>query len=104
MAEPSVQKATPGPWELVAEGHRLSVWAEGHGFVHTHKAPEVNPEATSVANANSRLIATAPELLVMLKEVFGGMMCICKLSPLAGMPVPCQTCRIKSVIAKAEGR
>lgn len=98
MAEPSVQKATPGPWELVAEGHRLSVWAEGHGFVHTHKAPEVNPEATSVANANSRLIASAPELLEALKAVMDGQ--------IGGTPdmKAARFVAAREVIAKAEGR
>ena len=64
-----MSKHTPGPWMVVPEGHRLSVWAEGYGFIHSHEAPEVNTSATETANANSTLIAKAPQLLEMLKTI-----------------------------------
>jgi hypothetical protein len=65
----SESKFTPGPWEAVPEGHRLSVWAKGYGFVHTTEVPEVNFRATETANANARLIAAAPELLAALQAL-----------------------------------
>ena len=67
--KPQAAKHTPGPWQAVHEGHRLSVWAEGYGFIHTHEVPHVNTGATETANANARLIAAAPELLEALEEV-----------------------------------
>ena len=62
-------KHTPGPWQTVVEGHRLSVWAEGYGFIHTHESPQVNVKALEIADANARLIAAAPELLEALKVI-----------------------------------
>lgn len=62
---------TPGPWETVHEGRRLSVWSKDYGFIHTHEVPQVNSGATQTANANARLIAAAPELYAALQDMLG---------------------------------
>jgi hypothetical protein len=87
-------KHTPGPWQAVHEGHRLSVWAEGYGFIHTYEVPEVNVGATETANANSHLIAASPELLAALKQIEDFM---------PRLP-PALVDRIITAIDKAEGR
>lgn len=89
---------TPGPWQTVHEGHRLSVWAEGYGFVHTHEVPAVNVSATATANANSQLIAAAPELLEYLKILAYWI----EQHPIDAMP-PSHLVNAKNVITKAEG-
>ncbi len=60
--------------------------------------------AESVARRNQPLIIAAPKLLATLIEIHAGMACTCRLEPLAGGPVPCQTCQISTLIAEAEGR
>lgn len=54
--------------------------------------------------SRAKLICAAPEMLGALKEVANGMVCVCKLNPYAGKEVPCRTCRLNAVIARAEGR
>lgn len=61
----------PGPWETVYEGHILSVWAKGYGFIHSHEVPQVNTGATRTENANARLIAAAPEMYEALEAMLG---------------------------------
>jgi hypothetical protein len=94
---------TPGPWEVVFEGHRLSVWAEGYGFVHTHEVPQVNMGATKTANANARLIAAAPELLSMLKTWVEAE-ADAHFEEQAHDADGCRYCESVAVIARAEGR
>lgn len=65
-------------------------------------SPEPLPRQQQLENA--RLIAAAPELFKALKEQVAGMMCVCKLNPLVGQPVPCRTCELNVLIAKAEGK
>ena len=92
-------KYTPGPWEAVSEGHRLSVWAEGYGFIHTHEVPQVNTGATDTANANSRLIAAAPELLIACERALAALEGILSQSNFKS-DVPEI---LRAAIAKAEG-
>lgn len=53
--------------------------------------------------ANARLIAAAPEMLQMLKRDSNNTACVCRLNPLVGGPVPCQTCQRNTLIIKAGG-
>jgi len=92
MNDTIAAKHTPGPWEVTFEGHRLSVFAKGYGFIHTHEVPHVNTGATATANANSRLIAAAPELLEACKAIRSRG--ICEVTKLL----------CEQAIAKAEGR
>lgn len=45
----------------------------------------------------------AKELLEALK-CHGPINCTCKFQPYVGGPIPCVTCQVKAIIAKAEGR
>lgn len=91
---------TPGPWALVIEPGSHVIVTRTRGY--TLRVIDDSPRDEAYANA--RLIAAAPELLAKLQEIHGGMACSCRLQPLVGGPVPCPTCQIGAVIAKAEGR
>jgi len=53
--------------------------------------------------AHRALLAAAAELLAMLKA-HGPKACSCRLQPFVDGPVPCPTCQVATVIAKAEVR
>lgn len=117
-----MSKHTPGPWLIRKDGTNSgrcsevyvegAYYDDGSEFVvadcgtvevgrndhwtRTNEAPE--------RDANARLIATSPELLGWARTEFASRVCVCKLNPLVGGPVPCQTCQLESLIAKAEGK
>lgn len=51
--------------------------------------------------ANARLIAAAPDMAEMLKSELETQCCVCRLNPLVGAPVPCQTCMKRELLTKA---
>jgi hypothetical protein len=61
-----------------------------------------NKLMSDAANEMRRLQDQNRELLDMFKEVTVDWLCVCRLNPLVGEPVPCQTCRVRTLIAKAE--
>lgn len=106
---------TPGPWVVDQDEHRYSASHHVRSYIRTTKdcCPPLNlnyavAEISALTfseqeqKGNARLIAAAPEMLEMLEKIRSGMNCICRLSPLAGMPVPCETCQIESLIKKAK--
>lgn len=62
---------TPGPWETCVYSRQRMIRRVGSGaaFVHVLSTPPMckPDEARAVANANARLIASAPELLEALR-------------------------------------
>jgi len=99
-----ITKHTPGPWETVFEGHRLSVWSEGYGFVHSHEVPQVNIGATQTANANARLISAAPELLQALRDLQKELRDAIKLDVKKHYSLMVADACASKAIAKAEGK
>ena len=105
---------TPGPWmqgptDGIGQRGRLIVVDATGAKVADCEADKVDgglnftrplPEDT----ANARLIAMAPDLLSKLREIHSGMVCSCHLEHYVDGPVPCVTCQIGAVVAKAEGQ
>jgi hypothetical protein len=102
---------TPGPWRwmnddtLVADYSRRTVVMTG-GRAGTLQTCGTNGRLRQLRadEPNARLIAEAPNLLATLKDIHAHRACSCRLEPLVNGPVPCETCQIGNVIAKAEGR
>ena len=93
-----VSAHTPGPWRrtkgvLGVQGPKgkLILCIDDFGLT----------KDECVANAN--LIVAAPDLLAWLKSTFAKQGCDCNIHVQMGWPVPCQTCQIGALIAKAEG-
>jgi hypothetical protein len=57
-------KHTPGPWEAVGTVVRTMRWADGGGFMVADC-----PAGTAERRANAQLIAAAPQLLAVCKEM-----------------------------------
>lgn len=83
-------KHTPGPWEITEDLGMDEAWCNWH---------RVGPVDLmgSTANANSRLIAAAPDMLEALKAVHACGNAGAKLSRVASD-------KTRAAIAKAEGR
>ena len=100
---------TPGPWRVGNGGGAIVADADPTGTVPAYPAGREYYGsdflvAESVAAGNRELIAAAPELLAELKKIHSRSACTCRLEPLVDGPVPCTTCQMAAVIAKAEGR
>jgi hypothetical protein len=96
---------TPGPWRwFKPEGSTGWLDVVGAGEMYAPSVCSLYNGDRPTIEADARLIAAAPEMLATLKELHGNMACTCRLEPLVGGPVPCKTCQVGAVIAKAEGR
>jgi hypothetical protein len=93
---------TAGPWTLVRDPKRGVAIQTKFGFSIAY----VQLVGTDLEDglANAQVIVAAPDMFAKLKQIFAGMMCSCALQPFVDGPVPCETCQIGAVIAKAEGR
>jgi hypothetical protein len=100
---------TPGPWRAVPNPMR----DDGLFVVRDRRAGEIEnypgelPPAIvgfQLPHADAYLIAAAPDMLAKLREIHAGMVCSCRLQHFVDGPVPCETCQIGAVVAKAEGR
>lgn len=95
---------TPGPWEIRSRHESRmdhttvvrSVAIPGHDYIEVSRLTDPTPEQDQVARANVRLIAAAPELLALLKELID----------IEGpQPGHIEWARkVQAAIAKAEGR
>jgi hypothetical protein len=97
-----MSKHTKGPW-MVSEavpGAIVPCHDTGENLLGT----DSEGYAIVMAPQDAILMAAAPELLAAIKEIDTRTMCVCKLNPFVGGPIPCQTCKLKALIEKAEGR
>lgn len=92
---------TKGPWEIARYTNHVgfSIWADGAGCIAERWYPSEREDAP--IEANSKLIACAPEMAEMLLNEFGRESCVCKLNPFVDGPVPCNTCQKKELLKKA---
>lgn len=90
-----MSKHTPGHWKAICE--RGSWWVRSDGLL------SISIIGQKEAEANARLIATAPELLEALKAVVCDCRCSIKERD-SGHLVGCSVPHALDVIAKAEGR
>lgn len=88
---------TPGPWAVEHGINDFDIVVTRDGRAPARLCGYIERAA------DADLIAAAPDMLAMLKKIRGALACSCKLQPLVDGPVPCPTCQISAVIAKAEG-
>ena len=102
-------KITPGPWEVTEDGEGIFAREEDIRIVNQmlgHACSGDNLDRTDEElEANARLIAAAPDLLMAAGRIARSQECVsdCSPHPDAGLHV-CMVCALKAAIAKAEGR
>jgi hypothetical protein len=102
--EMSDVKFTPGPWMTIENRTNTSI-ATGNYIDGGRQIAFVAGSPTKpFRRANATLIAAAPGMYAALKDIAAKQMCVCKLNPLVDGPVPCETCKLNELIARAEGR
>lgn len=107
-----MRKHTPGPWKVdewsVYSTSAKSEDGKSHSYFTVAKCAATcgslihRSIARDEVDANTRLIAAAPEMLEALKRVIDDMRCACE--PGDGPPEDCGICYAKHAIAKAEGK
>lgn len=93
---------TSGPWNFVRDGFRITLGNEKTSNTttpHDYMVAEIADNSFQ-AEANARLIASAPELLVMLERVLDGVL---RLPELPGTLCPLDIEQALAAIIKATG-
>lgn len=87
---------TPGPWQVY--------WESLHGIASYGLANTQGAETNEEAAANTHLIAAAPELLAVLKSLYGRVPHTYTTTMCTTCTIACDRCAMDAVIAKAEGK
>jgi hypothetical protein len=115
--EKLIEDAEQGPWKSASDAQFSGSDSFPFMVLLDYGVGPCNPNVvacrTSKANAAyiakmspstaERMCKRIGELYSELKDVREGMVCVCRLNPLVGKPVPCKTCRIDSVL-RSEGQ
>ncbi len=95
---------TPGPWRVMPESQAQSPWivgdAEGGSIADCEPCGPWMPD--EVADANARLIASAPDLLAALRGYLDARP-QCECTPHSGCQMAKARSAARAAIAKAEG-